>query len=529
MSDLATAAAGCSVRDLFQRAFRIFGPRIAVTAEAGQWTYAELGEQARRLAAALHGLGLRQGDRVAVLSETRPEYVAAYAALAELGVTVLTLNIRLHPDELRYCIETGKPAALLASGPLTPLVAGLGAGGTSVRSWICFDGARDGFDDYAQLLASAGDAAPPAADVRAGDIHNVLYTSGTTGRPKGAMISHGAAAIRGLRLAQWFRLTPEDGFVGWLPLFHCGGDESLYATMLTGGTFGTLRKADVETMFRMIERDRLSWTLLLPGVITDFLHHPRRAEFDLASFRFAIGYANMMPNVIQQLTAACGIDFYDAFGQTESSYLLAHGVSHPGEAPSLRKLPSPLLDVRIVADDLTELPVGQPGECVVRGPSVMSGYLDDPAATEEAFRGGWLHTGDLLTRHEDGTLSFVDRKKYLIKTGGENVYPAEVEQVIAAHPAVQEVCVFGVPDERWGETVKAAVVRRPDAELTAAALDAWCRDRLAGYKRPRYIAFLAPGELPRSTTGKVQRHELAREPARPEERVPEERVPEERV
>ena len=519
MSDLAATAASYTVRELFQRAFRIYGPRIAVTAEEGQWTYAELGEQARRLATALHGLGLRPGERVAVLSETRPEYVAAYAALAQLGITVLTLNIRLHPDELRYCVESGKPAALLASGPLTHLVAGLRGAGTPVRSWICFDGAQDGFEGYPELLAAAGDGAPPAADVRASDIHNVLYTSGTTGRPKGAMISQGAAAIRGLRLAQWFGLTPDDGFVGWLPLFHCGGDESLYATMLTGGTFGTLRRADAETMFRMIERDRLSWTLLLPGVITDFLHHPRRADYDLTSFRFAIGYANMMPNVIQQLTKACGIDFYDAFGQTESSYLLAHGVSHPGEPPSLRKLPSPLLDVRIVGDDLTELPPGQPGECVVRGPSVMSGYLDDPAATDAAFRGGWLHTGDLLTRHEDGTLSFVDRKKYLIKTGGENVYPAEVEQVIAAHPAVQEVAVFGVPDERWGETVKAAVVLHPEAELDTAGLDAWCRERLAGYKRPRYIAFLAAAELPRSTTGKVQRHELAARPARPEERV----------
>ena len=168
---------------------------------------------------------------------------------------------------------------------------------------------------------------------------------------------------------------------------------------------------------------------------------------------------------------------------------------------------------------MPEAPVGQPGECVVRGPSVMSGYLDDPAATEEAFRGGWLHTGDLLMRHEDGTLTFVDRKKYLIKTGGENVYPAEVEQVIAAHPAVQEVCVFGVPDPRWGETVKAAVVLRPGAELapprwTPGAGSAW-----PAYKRPRYVAFLAPGELPRSTTGKVQRHELAKRPARDEERV----------
>jgi acyl-CoA synthetase (AMP-forming)/AMP-acid ligase II len=380
-----------------------------------------------------------------------------------------------------------------------------------VATWICFDGQQDGFLGYPELLAAAGPPAPPV-DVRADDVHNVLYTSGTTGRPKGAMISQGAAAIRGLRLAQWFDLTADDGFIGWLPLFHCGGDESLYATMLTGGTYATLRRADVQTMFRMIERDRLSWTLLLPGVITDFLHHPQRAEFDLSSFRLAIGYANMMPHVVEQLTKACGIDFYDAFGQTETSYLLAHGVIHPGDTPTLRKTLSPLLNVRIVDAELNEAAVGEPGECVVRGPGVMSGYLDDPAATEEAFRGGWLHTGDVLMRNDDGTVSFVDRQKYLIKTGGENVYPAEVELVIAAHDAVQEVCVFGVPDERWGEAVRAVVVLAPGAQLTEADVVAWCRERLAGYKRPRHVLFMAAGQLPRSTTGKVQRHQLAKLP-----------------
>ena len=518
MHDLSSAVASTTVRDLFQRAFRVHADRVAVTDENGSRTYRELGERAGRLASALHEAGLRRGDRVAVLSETRPEYVETYAALASLGITALTLNIRLHPDELAYCIDTGKPRALLTSGPLADLVSRVRQRTSTVRRWICFDGGTSGFDDYSALLAAAAGAVPEV-ELRAGDVHNVLYTSGTTGRPKGAMISHGAAAIRGLRLAQWFGLTPADGFVGWLPLFHCGGDESLYATMLTGGTYATLRRADVETMFRLIERDRLSWTLLLPGVITDFLHHPRRGDYDLSSLRFAIGYANMMPNVVQELTKACGISFYDAYGQTETSYLLAHGVSGPGEPPTLRKTPSPLLDVRLVDAGLREVGVGEPGECVVRGPSVMSGYLDDPAATEETFRGGWLHTGDVLVRHADHTLSFVDRVKYLIKTGGENVYPAEVEQVIAAHAAVQEVCVFGVPDAHWGETVKAVVVRRPGAEVTGAELGAWCRERLAGYKRPRYIAFMTADQLPRSTTGKLQRHELAKLPAAAGERV----------
>jgi fatty-acyl-CoA synthase len=517
MSNATAQAAGATVNDVFQRAFRLYADQVAVTWQDGERTYRELGERADALAAGLAGLGISKGDRVAVLSEPRPEYVETYAALARLGASLIALNIRFHPDELAGCVRQAQPTALLVSGDLTEAAAAFADRAPSVNHWICLD-PHEGFADYQTLLTSA-DSPPPPVDVHAEDLHNVLYTSGTTGPPKGAMISQGAAAVRALRLAQWFRLTADDGFIGWLPLYHCGGDESLYATMLTGGRYGTLRKADPETMFRMIERDRLSWTLLLPGVLTDFLNHPRRTEYDLSSLRFAIGYANMAPHVVERLTSACGVDFSDAFGQTETSYLLAHTWCHPGDAPSLQKMPTPLLDLRLVDEHGDEVGTGRPGECVVRGPSVMSGYLDDPEATAEAFRGGWLHTGDLLQRAEDGTLSFVDRAKYLIKTGGENVYPAEVELAIAEHDAVQEVSVFGVPDEHWGETVKAVIVTRPGHVISAAEVVAYAREKLAGYKRPRYVEFLTADELPRSTTGKVQRHELARRAVTEEQRA----------
>lgn len=517
MSSPGAMAAGVTLKSLFQNAFRIHADRVALTSENGSWTYRELGERSRRLAAALTDRGVRKGDRVAVLSETRPEYVEIYAALASIGVTALTLNIRLHAEEISHIIESGKPRTMIVSGPLKHLVDGLGHQGRMITDWICLDSGSDRYVAYDDLLSDAGDDLPDV-EVTGDDIHNVLYTSGTTGTPKGAMISQSAAAVRALRLAQWFRLSPDDGFIGWLPLFHCGGDESLYATILTGGRFGAISKADPEVMFRMIQRDRLTWSLLLPGVITDFLRHPRRTDYDLTSLRFAIGYANMMPHVVQELTEKCNIDFFDAFGQTETSYLLAHGRSGPGELPSLHKTPSPLMEVRLVDDDLNEVPVGVPGECVVRGPSVMSGYLDNRDATVEVFRGGWLHTGDILTRHEDGTLTYVDRAKFLVKTGGENVYPAEVEKVVAELDAVQEVCVFGVPDDRWGETVKAVIVLRPGASASAKDIAEQCRSHLAGYKRPRYIQFMTEDQLPRSATGKLQRHILAAVPPTPEER-----------
>ena len=502
---------------LFRRSFAVFADRIAITWADGERSYRELGERAWRLAHALSARGHRRGDTIAVLSETRPEYVECYAALAALGVTVATLNIRLHPQELAVCCAKCKPAAILVSGGLAAATTALRGSMPGIRDWIAFD-AAEGFEDYESLLAASPADEPPR--VAGGeDIHNILFTSGTTGAPKGALISQRAAATRALRIAQWFGLAPDDGFIGWLPLFHCGGDESLYATLLTGGKFATFPRADVRAMFRLIERDRLSWTLLLPGVLTDFLHHPERTAHDLSSFRFAIGYANMMPQVIAELTAACDIDFYDAFGQSEVSYLMAHKPSGPGELPSLRKLPTPLLDIRIVDEAMNELPVGQAGECVVRGPSLMTGYLDDDAANAEVFRGGWLHTGDLLRRESDGSLVYVDRKKYLIKTGGENVYPAEVEAVIARHPAVQEACVIGVPDARWGETIKAVLVLREGRTVERHEIAAFCREHLAGYKRPRWLQFMRADELPRSTTGKLQRHELARQPLADDQRV----------
>lgn len=520
MAELAevSAARGFTLAALFDQAFVRFAERVAVTTDDDSWTYREIGDRARRLAVGLLRLGLRRGSRIGVLAPPGREYVECYAAVARLGITLITLNTRFHVDELAWCLESGRPDMVIAAPQFAAQVQTLRSRCPGVAHWVGL-GSDDAhaFDRRFEELYADGvlDAPYPEPD----DIHNVLYTSGTTGRPKGAMVSQGAAAVRGLRLAQWFGLTPDDGFIGWLPMFHCAGDESLYGTFLTGGRFATFATADVERMYERIEAERLTWTLLLPGVITDFLDHPARTAHDLGSMRFGIGYANMMPHVVERLCAELDMDFYDAFGQTETSYVLAHGVCHPGESPSLRKQPCPLTQIALVDEQMRPVPVGTPGECVVRGPGVMSGYLDDAAATNEAFRGGWLHTGDVLVENPDHTYSFVDRVKYLIKSGGENVYPAEVETALTSHPAVQEACAFAVPDPRWGETVKVVIVLVEGRTASAAELVAWCRDRLAGYKRPRYLQFLTAEQLPRSTTGKLQRHLLAERPVNPEEAV----------
>src|SRR6516164_6156668 len=231
----AAMAADITLDALFRRAFHIFAGRTAVTWESGQRRYRDVGERAWRLANGMRARRYDHGDTIAILSETNAEYDECYAAMAALGITVATLNIRLRPDELAVCLRKARPRAVLTSGALARLLEGLRSVFPDIRHWIAFEPVQ-GFDDYEAILAESSAGEPPQI-AEGADIHNILFTSGTTGQPKGALVSQRAAATRGLRLAQWFGLTENDGFVGWLPLFHCGGDESLYASFVTGGIY----------------------------------------------------------------------------------------------------------------------------------------------------------------------------------------------------------------------------------------------------------------------------------------------------
>lgn len=509
---LAADATRFTVPDLLRHCVARFADRIAVISPDVELTYRELDERTNRLAGVLMGLGLARGDRIAFLSTTRPEPIELYCAAAKAGVTVVALNIRARPEELVHCVELTGPRVMFASPGLAALAGEVVEASMGVERTVVFpERGGDRASEYEQLLAGAS-AAAVRSPAEPEDIHCILFTSGTTGRPKGAMISHRASVARAFRCADWFELGPDDGMVGWIPMFHTGGDECVKATFLKGGRFATFESPDPPSLFAAIERHRLTWTVLLPGVITDFIHHPARREHDLSSLRFALGYANMMPAVVAEFCRELDAGFWDTYGQTESSFVVALDLVRPGDVPTLRKRPAPFLAMRLIDGDGHEVPDGTPGECVLRGPSVMSGYIGNPDATAEVFADGWLHTGDLLARNDDGTLTYVDRLKYLIKTGGENVYPAEIEAVIAGHPGVQEACVLGVPDDRWGETVKAIVVADRDQGLSGADVRAWCRDRLPGFKCPRYVEFLVSDEVPRSGTGKILRAELAGRP-----------------
>lgn len=516
--DAGSAARAVGIAQAFRQSARLHADRIAVESEDGtRLTYRELDRLSGSVASFMLDRGIRRGDRVAVMSDPAPAYVAVNVAGAKIGVTVVGVNTRSTAGDVAYCVEDSRARMLFFGADYRAVVEGSGVDVDLVELELAPGG--DGGDaTLGDAVAKVGDLSPPELG-QPHDIHTVIYTSGTTGRPKGAMISQGAAAVRGLRLMAWFGLTQADAYLGWSPLFHTGGEEPLNATLMSGGRFMTFRKANPEQLVEAIEHRGGTWSWLLPGMFAEFLSVVAAKDAKLRGYRFAGGYGNLLPTRLIDDLVSRGPAFYDLFGQTESSLLVASNrIDRPGES-EWKKLPAPLLDVRVVREDGTEADVGEPGECVVRGPSVMSGYMNQPEATAEVFRDGWLHTGDILERSADGALVFADRKRYLIKTGGENVYPLEVETAVAAHRDVAEVCVVGVPDEKWGETVKAFVVVRPGSTADRAAIDAHCRERLAGFKRPRLIEFIQDSDVPRSVTGKILRAELAQRPITEDQRV----------
>ena len=425
------------------------------------------------------------------------------------------------PRNCSIASTRARPSLLIASGPLASAAASIrDRARLRARLDRAGDGARGG-SSYEGLLAKASAREPPRV-AEPEDIHNVLFTSGTTGRPKGAMISQRAAAIRGLRLAQWFRLDENDGFVGWLPLYHCGGDESLYATMVTGGVFCALRKADAATMFRVIARDRLSWTLLLPGVLTDFLNHPRRGDHDLSSLRFAIGYANMMPDIVARADGGV-LDRLFRRVRTERELLSARAwrVSVPGETPSLRKRPFAAArdanrgrrDERLARRRSRRMRRARPErhERLSRRPRRQRGGLSRRlAAYRRSPAQGGRRLADLRRSQE---ISDQDRRRERLSRrgrGGDGAPSGRAGslRVRRARSPLGRDDQGGHRAPRQGQSAE----RRGNRRVLP-------RTSLAGYKRPRLVEFVASERMPRSATGKLQRHELAKWPIGEDQKV----------
>jgi acyl-CoA synthetase (AMP-forming)/AMP-acid ligase II len=489
-----------SLGALFRARARIDSAALALVEGDRRWTYAELNERVNRLAHVLAGEGVRRGDRIALLSQNCAAYIETELAAAKLGAIVAALNWRLAAPELAHCIRLAEPRVVLVAERHAEALAGLDVGLPRTLMLGATLEAR---------LARASTSEPPD-EALPEDGLIILYTSGTTGLPKGAVISHRAMIARALVYTRDLGLAPQDGFVAWAPLFHMVSTDHALAALLCGGTVHIVDGFQPERLIEIAEQARLGWLPLVPGMIEPLLGALRGRPFRPRGIRVIGAMADLVPpHQIAEITAMLDAPYANTFGATETGLPPGTADLVPvGVAPvDLAKRQSSFCEVRLVDQDDHEVPDGEPGECAIRGPTVFSGYWRAPEVNAKDFRGGWFHMGDVFARRPDGRLAFVDRAKYMIKSGGENIYPAEIERVLLADPRVHDAIVVRRPDPRWGE-VPVAVVARGDETLTSTELLDRCRAELAGYKRPKEIHFVAFEQLPRSTTGKIQRHEV---------------------
>jgi acyl-CoA synthetase (AMP-forming)/AMP-acid ligase II len=498
-SDVA-AAGRLSVHGLFRACVRRDPDAIALETRSRKVSYRELDQRVLALAGALHRLGLRRGDRLALLSENRQEYAEIELACAALGAIVACQNWRLTPAELEHCIDLVDPSLLVVSERFAATLEALDMG---TRPHLVLE------RDYEALLQAAQPLDRlPHVDPEDGLV--ILYTSGTTGMPKGALISHRAEIARNAVLRIDMHARERDGFIAWAPMFHMGSTDQVLGALMSGATVIIIDGFDAEAIVDAMERHELGWMLLMPGSIEPVVDLLQRTGRRPKGIRAVGAMADLVPrHLIAALSRLTNAPYLNSFGSTEtglppaSSYLIP-----PGAVPDgLSKRKSAMCDLRLLDADGNEVPDGEPGEAAVRGPTVFSGYWNADETNMRDFKGGWFRMGDLFRRNPDGTYDFVDRAKYMIKSGGENIYPAEVERVLLSDPRIRDAVVVRQRDDRWGE-VPVAFIARNDEALTAQDVEALCRAGLAGYKRPKAVHFIPFADFPRSTTGKILRHEM---------------------
>ncbi|HEX7036497.1 MAG TPA: fatty acyl-CoA synthetase [Pseudomonadales bacterium] len=514
---LIDSARARNVSDIVRLQARREPLKTALVYEGQRDTFRELDGLIDRAANAIRALGIEPGDRVAVFSHNNRSYVVLRFAIIRAGAVFTPINFMLTAPEVAYILQHSGARAVIAEDGLCGICeeafAQLGAPPV-LKAFVRHTGAEPlaGWQD-ADAWLEHPDATPVRSSRGEDDPVQIMYTSGTESRPKGALLSSRCLIAQYVSCIVDGGMEASDVELHCLPLYHCAQlDCFLSVDLYLGATSILLRGPDPAAMLATIEAERVTKLFCPPTVWISLLRHPDFDRRDLTSLKKGYYGASIMPTaIIEELLARLpGLRLWNFYGQTEMAPMAT--VLKPED--QLRKLgsaglPAVNVETRLVDDDDNDVAVGEVGEIVHRSPQAMLGYFEDDEKTREAFRNGWFHSGDLGRLDEDGYLYVVDRKKDMIKTGGENVSSREIEEVLFAHPAVAEVAVFGVPDEKWIEAVMAVVVPRPGAAVDVGELQAHCRERLAGYKRPK--AFVIAESLPKNASGKILKRELRRQ------------------
>ncbi len=497
--------------DIPRKSALMFPNREAVVFENVRLTYQELNDRVNRLANALTALGHKKGQRLAVLAENTHKYLEAYFAAAKLGMNVTPLNFRLSDAEIEHIVSNSEAVCLLVGDGYEDRVFGLKNLLPGIKDWIALDNPTEGYHSYEKMLGKAS-ALEPDIDIDEDEMAILMYTGGTTGLPKGVMISHRNIMTALIAMTMGFGFNKNDSTCQILPLFHIAFWPAMIMLMV-GGKAVIQRKPDLNGILKLIQDEKCTHVNAVPTIYIWILQLADVDAFDLSSLR-AISYAGspFPPEMLKQCIEKFGNFFFQGYGMTEA--LGGTGLDaedHVLEGETSRLLTSAgkaalCAEVRVVDTDGRPVEAGQIGEVAIKGKHVMMGYWKNPELTAGAIIDGWYHTGDMGYMDETGYLFLVDRKADMIVTGGENVYPKETEDALYEHPAVAMATVVSAPDKKWGERVQAAVVLKPDQTVNEEELIEHCRKRLAGYKCPKSVEFWE--ELPTSPLGKVLRKDV---------------------
>jgi len=493
-----------TIYDLINRNALCFGNRPAwyEVDDGRTLAFSEYKKRVDCLACGLQREGVKKGYRIGVLGKNSLEYFLLYGAASALGAVMLPINWRLSSDEICFNLNDCAPVMLFADAEYQDLITGIQDKLLSVKKYYNLKPPGGSFIEYNSLLDNRGDLMP--AEVAVDDGYVIIHTAAVKGRPRGALLSHGNVLFADMHWNCCLQMTCEDVHLNLLPLFHVGGLFMATNSFHAGALNVNMSKFDAAKAVELIEDKRVSVFFDFSPILSSILDQNEKTKKDIKSLRAVVGLDN--PETIERYQKATGGTFYSMYGQTETSCVATFGRydERPGSAGRMIHL----AEVRVVDDYDRPVPAGQVGEIVMKGPMVFKGYWNLPEENKHTFREGWHHTGDLGRFDEDGFLWYAGRtpEKELIKPGGENVYPAEVEKVILMHPAVDKTVVFGVPDPKWKEGIKAVCLLKKGKSLESKELIRFVGERIASYKKPQYVEFLV--EFPLTKDGVPDRAKI---------------------
>jgi fatty-acyl-CoA synthase len=505
--------------DFERRARRLYGDREAVVDSSQRFTYEAFFDRCDRWSAALQSLGIRQGDRVASISPNTHAQLESFYAVPQLGAVLVPINYRLAPQDFVYLIQHSGSRVVCAHSDYMDALDAIRPQIPAVEHFVAFEGTRAGWLDYEQLIATtASDFKRP--EIGENDLLTINYTSGTTSRPKGVMITHRNAYMNVVGTLLHFPMTSADTYLWTLPMFHANGWTFVWTVTAVGAAHICLRKVDPQTAFGLINQEFVTILCAAPTVLICLANAPEEMRCNARrGVRVMTAGAPPAPATIQRIEGELGWEITHIYGMTETSPFISiceprpqHNKLTPQQRATIKARQGVELitsgEMRVVDANGCEVPHNGEtmGEIVARGNVVMSGYFRDPEATAHALRGGWMHTGDAAVVHPDGYVEIRDRLKDVIISGGENISSVEVESILLTHPVVQEVAVVGMPHEKWGEAPHAFVVLKDGASVTEEQLREFARKSMAHFKVP--AAFTMLTELPKTATGKIQKYVL---------------------